>query len=155
MGAAILKLTRVEAIRWHQQVLDLHTIMRRHAILDVFADAADRIIGVMRDEIEYLGNISDERFQEWIAPETQGADASDMAAREAMQDYKTEPQILMIDSPLTGPLLEIHAPTHGVQVQVNDKRVWVNVDGVCRMRVSGAPEIEVERNGIKLKERKA
>lgn len=80
-----------------------------------------------------------------MANEVQGADASDMAARES-----TGPTITLGDDRIIGPFLEIANPTHGVQIQVNDKRIWVNVDGVCRMRISGSHETEVDVDGVKV-----
>lgn len=41
-------------------------------------------------------------------------------------------------------------PTEGIQVQLVDGRLWVNVDGICRLRATwllahdGAEEIDVE-----------
>lgn len=144
MGGAILKMTRLEAIKLHQTVMDLHTIMRRHAILDVFAEAADRHIELMRDEIQYLEGISDDRFQDWIGN----------PAPPAEDEIAPTLQVMLLDSPHTGPMMEVFNPAHGVQIQVSDKRAWVNVDGICRMRVSNSPRIEVKCNGIKLTERK-
>lgn len=45
-----------------------------------------------------------------------------------------------------GQLLDITAPVHGVEVSVSPDgtKLWVNVDGVCVLRVCRAPRIEVE-----------
>ena len=43
-------------------------------------------------------------------------------------------------------VLDLTAPIEGVQVQVREdgKVLWVNVDGVCRLRVCRIPELEIE-----------
>lgn len=40
--------------------------------------------------------------------------------------------------------IDITEPMHGVEIQVDWKRkvLWVNVDGVCALRVCRAPQIE-------------
>lgn len=94
-----------------------------------------------------------------MVDEPQGADASDMAAteskREAVADAvaASQPQLMLLDDRIVGPHFEITNPLHGVQIQVNDKRVWVNVDGICRVRISGAHQIEVEVDGLKVARR--
>lgn len=94
-----------------------------------------------------------------MADEVQGADASDMAAREAQVEAIAKAlqdsglQIVLGDDRIIGPHMEISNPVHGVQIQVSDKRVWVNVDGLCRLRIHGAHNIEVEVDGLKVARR--
>ena len=48
---------------------------------------------------------------------------------------------------LSATMIDIEAPSHGVQVEVNTgvsgDIVWINVDSVCVLRVCRAPVIEV------------
>lgn len=53
-------------------------------------------------------------------------------------------QISMIDG-LAGPMVDINSPEKGVQIIVRGGRVWVNVDGVCRLRVTNSPHTELNR----------
>jgi hypothetical protein len=50
-------------------------------------------------------------------------------------------QISLSDDSIVGPQLDITAPEM-VQVQLRDdgKVLWVNVDGVCRLRISRIPK---------------
>jgi len=43
-------------------------------------------------------------------------------------------------------LTDITAPELGVQVSISadGKKVWVNVDGVCVLRITEIPELEVD-----------
>jgi hypothetical protein len=49
------------------------------------------------------------------------------------------PLISLADDPLVGPQLDITAPDHGVEVKYDGRVLWVNVDGVCRLRVCRMP----------------
>lgn len=44
----------------------------------------------------------------------------------------------LTDDPVVGPMLEISKPEHGVEIELSDagRTLWVNVDGVCRLRIS-------------------
>lgn len=46
---------------------------------------------------------------------------------------------------LSGNLLDITAPKHGVDVSVSDDRtmLWVNVDGICVLRVCRIPSLQI------------
>ena len=43
--------------------------------------------------------------------------------------------ISLADDSVVGPQLDITAPEHGVEVKYDGSVLWVNVDGVCRLRV--------------------
>lgn len=47
---------------------------------------------------------------------------------------------------------DITQPKYGVQVEIrNDKQVlWINVDGICVLRICQIPEIKFTKNGVKL-----
>jgi hypothetical protein len=60
-------MTRTEAIELHKQLADLHRTIRRNVALDVFADAADRMIEALDEEINYLSSTTDERFAQMTA----------------------------------------------------------------------------------------
>jgi len=36
--------------------------------------------------------------------------------------------------------VDIFSPEHGVDISVSDNRLWVNVDGVCVLRIGGIPK---------------
>jgi hypothetical protein len=42
--------------------------------------------------------------------------------------------------------IDINAPKHGVQVLVRKDRktLWVNVDGICVLRICQIPELEID-----------
>jgi hypothetical protein len=46
-------------------------------------------------------------------------------------------QIALQDS-IDGPMLDITSPVHGVEVDMKQdgNTIWVNVDGVCRLRIN-------------------
>ena len=50
-------------------------------------------------------------------------------------------------------MLDIVKPDHGVQVQINEdsRTLWVNVDGVCRLRVCQISRLDLvdDRKGPK------
>lgn len=43
-------------------------------------------------------------------------------------------------------MLDITAPEHGVQIIIREDRkvLWVNVDGICRLRICDIPYLSVE-----------
>lgn len=43
-----------------------------------------------------------------------------------------------------GALYDLHAPRYGVQVVVGPDSVWVNIAGVCVLRICRAPVIELD-----------
>lgn len=42
--------------------------------------------------------------------------------------------------------IDIIDPKFGVQVQIVGDKIWVNVDGICLLRASGCPLIEVDND---------
>jgi len=46
--------------------------------------------------------------------------------------------------------VDLTQPDFAVHVQVAGDRVWINVDGVCLLRICRAPEISVEFEGKQL-----
>lgn len=54
---------------------------------------------------------------------------------------KTPTQEQLMDA-----MLDITTPAQGIQVQISADRktLWINIDGVCILRVSGIPYITVE-----------
>lgn len=54
--------------------------------------------------------------------------------------------IMLTDNSLFGPSLDITQPEHGVEVRIRSdgKVLWVNVDGVCRLRVCMIDRLDIE-----------
>lgn len=50
-----------------------------------------------------------------------------------------------------GPQLDVNAP-HTVEVKFNGKTLWINIDEVCRLRVSRASEIKFDCPGFTQRE---
>jgi hypothetical protein len=66
-----------------------------------------------------------------------------------MPEEKSTAEIILTNEPIIGPQLDIATPL-GVEVETNVERsiVWVNVDGVCRLRVCRIPKGKL--TGIKV-----
>ena len=46
--------------------------------------------------------------------------------------------------PLSSDMLDINDVDIGVQVLVDDDKLWVNIDGICVLRVNGCKELDIE-----------
>lgn len=127
---------RTEAMQATQALIRMHQTMRRGAILDIIAEAHAAAIDLLTMDLEHWASMSDEDFASKLGTTLTAAEPT----------VEPHPTLMLLDDALVGPQLDIGKPTHGVQVQVDDhgQRVWVNVDGVLRLRVCAAPKIEVE-----------
>jgi hypothetical protein len=123
---------RQVAIATYQTLISLHQALRDTIYLDVLAEEQDAIIAEFQHALEYAERHTDESWDYLLVREQ----------RDPMKD----PRIMMLDDEIIGPQLDITAPLHAVQIQIkhNSSVVWVNVDGVLRLRICRIPKLEIE-----------
>lgn len=59
-----------------------------------------------------------------------------------VRSYKEPSASTLLDN-----MLDITMPMHSVEVQISGDRLWVNVDGICLLRICQIPDISVEFMG--------